>query len=140
MKEWKDSQSEVSKVKRDSEMARSILKMVRVRIRANERLEGDDFASLKLESYYEIIKEIITALMALDGYKTLSHEVLIGYLREFHSELHDDIYFIDNIRKLRHKISYKGFFINRDYLERDEWRIKEIIRKLEKMLVRKLED
>ena len=32
-----------------------------------------------IERYYEIIKELLTALMYLDGYKTLSHKKLIDY-------------------------------------------------------------
>ena len=73
-------------MKADKEMAKSILKMVDVRLEALdlELEKTDQFASLVVEDYYEIIKEIITALMAVDGYKTLSHEVLIGYLNEFY--------------------------------------------------------
>jgi hypothetical protein len=79
----------------------------------------DQFASLVVEDYYEIIKEILTALMAIDGYKTLSHEVLIGYLKEFYPEFSDaEIILADELRRLRNRISYGGFFITPDFVER----------------------
>jgi hypothetical protein len=139
MKCWKESQDEVRTVKKDLEMARSILKMIEVRLKAVALLNNDKFVSLKLEGYYEIIKEAITALMAIDGYKTLSHEVLIGYLKEFYDEFSDsEILLIDQLRMLRNKITYKGFFVQKDYLQRNETKIKEIIEKLNNIVKRKL--
>ena len=122
MKEWNQSQREIRKVKQDLEMARSILKMVEIRIKAVKMLNKEEFASLVIEDYYEIIKEIITALIAVDGYKTLSHEVLIGFLKEFYDEFPEsEILFIDQLRQLRNKIVYKGFFIESDYLNRNQY-------------------
>ena len=74
MKYWKESQDEVRKVGSDREMARSLLKMIEIRMKALESLDRKEFSSLVVEGYYEIIKEAITALMAIDGYKTLSHD------------------------------------------------------------------
>ena len=131
MKSWKDVQGEVQRVKPDIEMAASILKMMEIRKEATELLDKEKFASLKVESYYEIIKEGITALMAIDGYKTLSHEVLISYLNEFHRRdfLESDTIFLDQLRQLRNKIVYKGFFVQIDYLDRNEVRIKTMVKK-----------
>ena len=141
MKSWKESTSEVRTVKADIDMAKSISKMMEIRSSAVETLSKDEFVSLKLEGYYKVIKEGVTALMAIDGYKTLSHEVLVGYLKEFYSEFSEsDIMLIDQIRGLRNKIVYKGFFIDKDYLERNETRIKEIIGRLKNILNSKLNE
>src|SRR3989344_2216766 len=122
-------------------MAKSILKMIEVRTKASEILTSDEFISLKLEGYYEVIKETITALMAVGGYKTLSHEVLVSYLKEFYTEFSEsEISLIDQIRRLRNKIAYKGFFIDKDYLDRNEIKIKSIIEKLRHTLNSKLEN
>jgi hypothetical protein len=134
LKLWAQSGREVRKVKPDKELARSILKMVNVRMDALklELERRDQFASLVVEDYYEIIKEILTALMAIDGYKTLSHEVLIGYLKEFYPEFSDaEIILADELRRLRNKISYGGFFITADFVER---RISEIDALTQKLL------
>lgn len=132
MKYWKESMDEVRIVKKDLEMAKSISKMIEIRIKAAEILNSEGFVSLKLEDYYEIIKEAITALMTIDGYKTLSHKVLVSYLREFFDEFSEpEILLIDQLRKLRNKITYKGFFVQKDYLDRNETKIRKIIAKLE---------
>lgn len=138
MKSWNE-RNEVRAVKKDFEMAKSILKMIEIRSNAVEMLIKEEFVSLKLEGYYEVIKEAITALMAIDGYKTLSHEVLVGYLKEFYSEFSEsDIMLIGQIRSLRNKVVYKGFFIDKDYLDRNEAKIKVIMEKLKSILNTKL--
>ncbi len=140
MKYWNESQDEVRKVKSDREMARSLLKMIEVRMKALESLDRKEFSSLVVEGYYEIIKEAITALMAIDGYKTLSHEVLIGYLKEFFPQFADnEILFADELRKLRNNVAYKGFFVPSDFVTRNEDRIRRIVLKLLQILKEKLE-
>ena len=139
MKEWKGSQSEVNKIKPDKEMAKSLLKMMEIRQNAVESLDKEKFASIIVEGYYEIVKEGITALMSIDGYKTLSHEVLIGYIKEFYKEFSEsEVYFIDQLRKIRNKIVYKGFFVQKDYLDRNKKQLKEITEKLRKIIEQKL--
>jgi len=139
MKEWKGSQSEVNKIKPDKEMAKSLLKMMEIRQNAVESLDKEKFASIIVEGYYEIVKEGITALMSIDGYKTLSHEVLIGYIKEFYKEFSEsEVYFIDQLRKIRNRIVYKGFFVQKDYLDRNKKQLKEITEKLRKIIEQKL--
>ena len=139
MKEWKGSQSEVNKIKPDKEMTKSLLKMMEIRQNAVESLDKEKFASIIVEGYYEIVKEGITALMSIDGYKTLSHEVLIGYIKEFYKEFSEsEVYFIDQLRKIRNRIVYKGFFVQKDYLDRNKKQLKEITEKLRKIIEQKL--
>jgi len=139
LKAWKESQEEVRRVKPDKEMAKSILKMIETRMKALELKDRKEFASLVVEDYYEIVKEAITALMAIDGYKTLSHEVLIGYLKEFFPQLSEsEITLADQFRQLRNKITYKGFFVTPDFLERNEEKINIVTLKLLNILKQKL--
>jgi hypothetical protein len=73
--------------------------------------------------------------MALDGYKTLSHEVLVAYLKEFYPQFSEsEILLVDQLRQLRYKIAYKGFFITHDFLERTEARMKSIVSKIKRIL------
>jgi len=123
----------------DKEKVKSILNLAKSREHFISSVNIKEFSTIAAENYYEIIKEIITALMAVDGYKTLSHEVLVGYLDEFFPKFPEsEILFIDQLRKLRNNIAYKGFFIAPDFLERNESRIKEIISKLKRTLENKL--
>ncbi len=139
MKSWEESQEEVRRVSPDKEMAKSLLKMIQTRLSVLEIMDRNRFASLVVETYYEIIKEAITALMAIGGYKTLSHEVLIGYIEEFFPEFSDyEISLMDEMRKTRNKIAYKGFFVTPDFVIRNETRIREIVQKLLKILQDKI--
>ncbi len=56
------------------------------------------FPSLFLEGHYEIIKELATALLILDGWKALNHECLFAYLKEKKSKIELDF---DYARKCR---------------------------------------
>lgn len=135
MKLWKDSQEEVKRIAPDRQMAKAILKMIEVRMKALSLVDRKEFASLVVEDYYEITKEAITALMALDGYKTLSHEVLVAYLKEFYPQFSEsEILLVDQLRQLRNKIAYRGFFITHDFLERTEARMRSIVSKIKRIL------
>jgi len=141
MRSWKESQEEVRKIKPDRQMASAILRMIEVRMQALEELKGRrEFASLIVEDYYEIIKEALTALMAIDGYKTLSHEVLIAYMKEFYPQFSDaEILLADSLRQTRNKIAYRGFFVSPDFVERNEAKMRELALKTIAVLKEKLE-
>lgn len=139
MKLWGKSQGEIRRVRPDKEMAAAILKMIDVRIKALAILDKREFSSLVAEGYYEIVKEALTALMILDGYKTLSHEVLIGYLKEFFPEFTEhEVMLADRLRQVRNKIAYKGFFVAPEFIERNENDMKKLVAKLVELLKEKL--
>jgi len=131
MKTWEESKDEIQRITPDKELSRSIQKMIEIRLKALKLKNNKEFASLIVEDYYEIIKEAITALMAIDGYKTLSHEILIGYLKKFHPQFSEsEIELADQLRILRNKIAYKGFFVNPDFIKRNESKIRSLTTKL----------
>lgn len=139
MIEWNENHEDVRKISKDFELAKSLLKMIEEREKVVKQIDPTKFTSIVVESYYEIVKEAISALMALDGFKTLSHEILVGYLKYFYKEFSDyEISFIDDLRKLRNNINYRGFFVKYDYLERNKETINKIIIKLKNILNKKL--
>jgi ABC-type multidrug transport system ATPase subunit len=100
------------RVSSDKEKARSILKMTDL---LGERIKKSDrkkMTALIITDYYEIIKELITAVLLLDGYKTLSHKNLIEYLKEKYSEFDSHmVSILNNLRVLTNRVCYDGFFI-----------------------------
>ena len=124
------------KITPNNERVKSILEMVllieeRIMVQNKKKM-----ASLIISDYYEIIKELITAVLLKDGYKTLSHKDLIDYIKERYDDFsHHEISVLDNLRILRNRISYEGYKIDISYLERNEDLFKSIIRKLKKVLV-----
>lgn len=94
-----------------------------------------EMSTLLTEEYYEIIKELITAIMSCDGWKTTSHEILVGYLAKFYPAFNtSEILLIDQLRVMRNDIDYRGVMINPEYLERNQQNILTIIQKLKQTL------
>ena len=123
----------------DKEKARSILKMVSLIEERIQRTDRAKMASLIIEDHYEVIKELITALLLADGYKTLSHKDLIEYLKERYAAFGThEIVLLDELRVLRNRVTYEGFSIVPSYLNRNEQVFKAVARKLKELLERKL--
>ncbi len=135
METWDETSDKVSKVRPDSEKARGLLKVIELRELKLSAFELPTFATLLAEAYYEIVKEIITGIMSCDGWKTTSHELLIGYLAKFYPEFNtSEILLIDQLRQMRNDIDYRGVMINPEYLERNQENILAIVRKLKQTL------
>ncbi len=116
----------------DKETANSLKKLAEIRLNDVEKLST---TTLKVESYYEIIKELITAFMALNGYKSYSHECLISFLFSFSKDFESqEINLIDQLRVIRNDIGYRGAFVDDDYLKRNKEKILKIINKLNKKI------
>ena len=93
-----------------------------------------------VEQYYEIIKELATALMYADGFKTLSHKSLFSYLEINYSKSFgkDEIVLMDETRKLRNDILDYGKQVDSAFLVNHEEKLKSIIKKLLKLVEEKL--
>ena len=127
------------KITLDKERARSILKMTNLIEERVKLQDKEKMAALILSDYYEIIKELLTALLLLDGCKTLSHKDLIDYIDQNYKELTKyEISFLHDLRIMRNKIMYEGLFVEYSFLERNENLIKTIINKLRNLINKKL--
>ena len=124
----------------DKEKERNILKMVSLlKERVDKEKDKEKMAALVIVDYYEMLKELITALLLIDGYKTLSHKDLIEYLREREKGFSmGEISVLDDLRVLRNRVAYEGFMIEHSYLIRNENLFKELIKRLEELVENKL--
>ena len=128
---WDETSEKVSKIRPDSEKAKSLLKMTALHERRAKMTQLPDMATLVVEEYYEIVKELITAIMSCDGWKTTSHELLVGYLAKFYPEFAAaEITLIDQLRQIRNDIDYRGIMINPEYVERNQAAILDVIENL----------
>ncbi|MEK6835965.1 MAG: hypothetical protein AABX55_02995 [Nanoarchaeota archaeon] len=108
---WDPKSDKIKRISMDKERSKAILNSVLIREKFLKERDEKEFATIFIENNYEIIKELITALMYLNGYKTLSHEYLISFLREFYKEFFEyEINLIDKLRILRNRIAYGGVF------------------------------
>ena len=94
------------------------------------------------KEYYQVIRELISVVLLLDGYKTYgegAHKKLVEYLQLNYKEFDEyAISLIDDLRIIRNKIAYDGFFVDMDYIERKVKDIQEIIRKLNGVIKKKI--
>ena len=130
------------KVTPDKEKAKSILKMVDTTIEMIKVIDITKFSSNITKEYYDVIRELISVVLLLDGYKTYgegAHKKLIEYLQTKNIGFSEyEILLIDDLRITRNKVAYDGFFVERDYIERKIRDIQKIITKLKEIIKKKL--
>ena len=85
---------------------------------------------LKIEAYYEIIKELIFALLYKKGYNCTNHLCLTAYLAKNLADFDYEIKKIDELRQIRNEIAYRGFQSSYEYLHKNELEFKAIIIRL----------
>lgn len=126
----------------DREKAKSMLKMVDTTIEMVRSIDIEKFSSNITKDYYDAIRELISIILLLDGYKTYgegAHKRLVEYLQSKYNELgYHEISFIDDLRITRNKIAYDGFFVEKDYIERNLKKITNVIDKLKMIIHKKL--
>jgi hypothetical protein len=127
----------IFKVSKDNDRAKDIFEM------AIERRELLDLypknkAYKIVEEYYEIIKELMTSLLYIEGYKTLSHIKLIDFVGKHYDLDAKEISFIHKLRKFRNNSMYYGKRVSKDFLINNEERIKEIVLDLTELIKEKL--
>ena len=86
------------------------------------------------KEYYDAIRNLIAACLLLKGYAAQgegAHKELIESLPlHYPTFTQKELVFIDELRIIRNRIAYDGFFVTRDYLERRILPFNEVILKL----------
>lgn len=130
------------KITPNTEKAKSILKMVDTTLEMIKFIDKTKFPSNVAKEYYEVIRELISVILLLDGYKTSgdgAHKKQVDYLETNYKDLTmTEIKLIDDLRTTRNKIVYDGFFVNTSYIDRKLTEILEIIEKLRKIINNKI--
>lgn len=132
----------IIKISPDKEKAKSILQMAKSRERSFKELEKiKTFPTIIAENYYEIIKELCTAIVLVDGYKFVgerAHKELIDFMSEYKAFEKFEMEIIQDLRIRRNKSSYEGKPFESVYLENKKESLLKIIDKLKKILEKKL--
>ena len=138
---WKECKEEkIYERKTNPEEARSLLKMAEIRQKDNERREvTEENVSLIVETHWEVQKQLTTALLILEGYKSYSQECLIEFLKQKHDLRKSHAQKMHQLRRLRNDIDYRGKFLDRDYLDRNQDKIQQITENLKQKLEKELE-
>ena len=125
----------------DKEKVKSMLGLVGQREKFVYSVDKEEFSTIIAETYYEIIKELITALFLLDGLKATgenAHKEVIDNLIKYKEFSEDEIKILQDLRIKRNKSMYEGKLIDNTYIENKEKKLKSIIGKLKNLIDTKL--
>ena len=126
----------------NKEKAHSIFRMVEITLEMIKQIDKSKFPSNIAKEYYEVIRELISIILLLDGYKTIgegAHKRQIEYLEANYKEfVKSETVFIDELRMTRNKIAYDGFFVKESYIDRKLIDIQKLIDKLKEIVRRKI--
>ena len=106
------------KVEKQSPNSQKAIALMRKSIRRIEHVKiqtlNSEDAEFLFEDIYESIREAGQALMALKGYKPLSHEAVIAFVRDIYKIDAEKINRFDRYRKIRNKLVYEADKISID--------------------------
>jgi hypothetical protein len=121
------------KIEKDKERARSLYRLALLRYSKIEDFDPEDESSLIIEAYYEVIKELMTALLFCYGYKTLSHKELMDYFKD-KPLTGSEFEIVDDLRKRRNRLVYYGAFQPPFYVRKNGELFEGVIDKLKSTL------
>jgi len=118
---WEECAKEhVRTVVVDFERVNALLKMCSVREKLLTHVVLDaETASVIAEDYYEIIKELLIALLLVKGLKSSNHECLISFFRHNFPTLEYEATILLELKNIRNRISYEGYFVDEAYVKRN---------------------
>ncbi|MEX2017237.1 MAG: hypothetical protein WD876_02090 [Candidatus Pacearchaeota archaeon] len=125
------------KITPDKEKAKSIFEMIKSREQFLKEFEKKStYPTIIAENYYEIIKELCTAIALTEGYKSAgenAHKNTIDFVKKYgFSE--SDIDIIQDLRVRRNKGLYEGRPVEKIYLENLRNDLLQIISNLKNIL------
>src|SRR4030066_288014 len=82
----------------DEERASQMLRMANLRFEFWDKPVSEKFITLKVEAYYDIIKELIFAHLYKNGFNCTNHLCLIAYIKEKFKDFDFEIQKIDELR------------------------------------------
>ena len=125
----------------DAERAKSIFRMALEREKSIFSLDKKKFPTIVAENYYEVIKELATSLLFLNGIKAIgenAHKEIIDALKKYAGCKDEEISFLQDLRLKRNKSMYECKQINFSYVENNGDLLLKIIDKLKKIVGSKI--
>jgi len=124
----------------DKEKARSMLNLAAKREEFASSINSSQFPTMAAENYYEIVKELSSAILLAEGIKTTgenAHKETISEMSR-HGMADSEISIMDDLRMKRNKSSYEGKEIDISYLKNRKGELLAIISKLKSILTKRL--
>ena len=127
----------IIKIIPDISKVKSIMKMVKDREEFLKKINIKEFSGIFTENFYELIKELATAVLLVNGFKSIgenAHKDLINSLSKYKEFSEEDLSLMNDLRIRRNQRLYEGKDINLDYLLNRKEKFNKIIKKLKEIL------
>ncbi len=103
------SKGDVKRQTKDERLANLLIKESFNRLEFVKSLKlNEKNAKYIVENIYDTLRDLIEAKLALNGFKSYSHEATILFLKKFPEFKESEIRFMDDLRKTRNGIKYYG--------------------------------
>lgn len=133
---WETCKNEhIQNVQVDKEKIESIKRMCSIRQKIIPQIKlDDDTASVIATDYYEIIKELLVALMLKNKMKSDNHECLIAFFKHKFPKYEYEVNTIYQLKEVRNRVSYDGVFVKKEYVLMNQLEFENIIKILLELL------
>ena len=117
---WNECKKEyIRNVDRDDEKIKSILSLIDKRLAFIASIVANqDNVWFVVENYYEIIKELLIALLLKRGLKSKNHQCLISYFYKNYPQYEDQAHVILQMSYFRNRLDYYGEAIDFNFYEK----------------------
>lgn len=133
---WEQCKKEfIRNVEVDLEKIESIIKTAELRLVyiKNNRVNEEN-VSFIVEGYYEVIKELLIALLLSKGLRSKNHQCLISYFYKFYTDYEAEAYIISQMSYLRNRLDYYGEKIDYNFYDKNKLEFEKIIKILLNMI------
>lgn len=120
---------EARKAEKDIDLSKSLITTAKSDLEFFNKCRIDKTSARKIVSnYYDVLRSILEAIAAMDGFKMYSHEAFTYFLREKNEEILAEKF--DRFRRIRNSINYYGKSIGIEEAKEISEEIKQMIKAL----------
>ena len=133
---WKECEEKfIRKVETDNKRIESLLEKTDLRLKRARNTKPDEKAvSLIVEDYYEIIKELLVALLLKNGLRSNNHQCLISYFYRKNPNHEKEAYLISQMSFFRNRLDYYGESIPLEFYNKNKEEFENIIKIIKNLL------
>jgi len=134
--DWNECKNKfIRNVEIDKERINAILKKSMQRLKRAKNTEINlENISFVVEDYYEVIKELLVALLLKNGLRSKNHQCLISYFYKENPDYEKEAYLISQMSFFRNRLEYYGEDIPIDFYEDNKEEFEKVINLITKLI------
>ena len=119
----------------DLDKVKSKVKMAELELKIIDKIAVNPNTASKLaKDYYEIIKELLSALLLAHGLKSSNHECLVSFFGLKYPLYPYETETIHTLKDIRNRVSYDGYFVDKTYIAKNKIEFNHIIKLLNRLV------